>query len=330
MWYARMTPMNDTRVVKAEIPEALAGQRLDKSLAELWPEFSRSRLQGWIKSGALSVDAVAASPRMTVKGGEQVVLTLEPQEEVSATPEAIALDVVYEDDALLVINKPVGLVVHPGAGNPSGTLQNALLHYAPELRHVPRGGLVHRLDKDTSGLLVIARSEVAHTKLSAAMKAREITREYCAVVCGVLTAGGEVDAPMGRHATDRKRMAVKAGGRSAITHYRVIQRFRAHTYLRLKLETGRTHQIRVHMQHIRHPIVGDPVYGQRLSLPAGASAELREALHAFRRQALHARKLGLHHPVTDAYLEWQAPVPADMQSLLAALKADAAGHDHAA
>lgn len=304
------------------IPEEHAGERLDKVLAGVWPEYSRSRLQAWIRNGSITVDGAGVSPRLTVNGGEQVELLYEPVEETGAEPEAIPLDIVHEDEALIVVNKPAGLVVHPGAGNPAGTLQNALLHHAPELRHVPRSGLVHRLDKDTTGLIVVARTEQAHTLLSAAMKDREIGREYCAVVCGVLTAGGEVSAPLGRHPRDRKRMSVRQGGRIAVTHYRVLERYRAHSYLRLRLETGRTHQIRVHMQHIRHAIVGDPVYGQRLALPAGATEELKTALQGFKRQALHARRLTMIHPVSKKPCEWAAPVPPDMQGLLDALSKD--------
>ena len=315
--------MTEAKVYKAQLAEEAAGLRLDKALAEQWPGFSRSRLQAWIKSGAVLVDGVAASQRMSVQGGEWVELAYEPEVEVSAAPEPIQLDVVHEDEALIVINKPAGLVVHPGAGNPNGTLQNALLHHAPELAQVPRAGLIHRLDKETSGLLVVARSEAAHTALSAAMKDREISREYCAVVQGVLTAGGEVDAPIGRHARDRKRMAIKQGGRMAVTHYRVAERFRQHSFLRLKLETGRTHQIRVPMQHIRHPIVGDPGYSGRLAMPAGASEALRECLQGFRRQALHARRLGLTHPASGDFCEWKAPIPDDMERLLDCLREDA-------
>ncbi len=319
--------MTAEQIYRVTVPDELAGERLDKALASIWPAFSRSRLQGWMRNGALLVDGERPAQRTAVRGGELVELTLTPEPEVSLAPQAISLDVVYEDEDLLVINKPVGLVVHPGAGNPSGTLQNALLHYAPEVESVPRAGLIHRLDKDTSGLLVVARSERAHTALTAAMQARKIEREYCAIVCGVLTAGGRVDAPVGRHPRDRKRMTVRSSARPAVTHYRVIERFRRHTYVRLKLETGRTHQIRVHMQHLNHPLVGDPVYGGRLQLPPGAGESLREALRHFRRQALHARRLALLHPVSGESLSWKAPLPADMQTLLAVLREDAQTHD---
>lgn len=308
------------RIEEFSIPERCRGQRLDKALADLLPDFSRSRLQGWLRDGSILVDGDAPMPRMTVHGGERVVARIEPEPvEPEMRPEPISLDVVHEDDDLLVVNKPPGLVVHPGAGNRDGTLQNALLHHAPDLAQLPRAGIVHRLDKDTSGLLVVARTHRAHKHLVAALAAREVEREYEAVVYGVLTAGGTVDAPIGRHPVDRKRMDVREGAREAVTHYRVIRRFEAHTHVSLKLESGRTHQIRVHMRHIRHPLVGDPVYGRRLAIPAGASESLAAALRAFRRQALHARRLALRHPTTEEALEWTAPAPPDFTDLLAKL-----------
>src|SRR5215472_14050426 len=265
-------------VRETRIPLELAGQRFDQALARLFPEYSRSRLTQWIKDGHALLDGEPARPRAAVVDGQKVVLTvvLEPLTTVAA--EDLPLDIVYEDEALLVVNKPAGLVVHPGAGNRAGTLQNALLHHAPELADIPRSGLVHRLDKDTSGLLVVARSLESHTRLVAALQAREFEREYLAVVNGVMTGGGTVDAPLGRHATDRLRMSVREDGRTAVTHYRVAQRYRAHTQVAVHLETGRTHQIRVHLAHIRYPIVGDPVYGRRLTLPPAAMPQLKEAL----------------------------------------------------
>lgn len=311
------------RVEEFSIPESYRGQRLDKALADLLPDFSRSRLQAWLRDGLIRVDDAVPAPRTPVRGGERVVARLEAgPAEPRVAPEPIALDVVYEDADLLVVDKPAGLVVHPGAGNRDGTLQNALLHYAPELAALPRSGIVHRLDKDTGGLLVVARTARAHKHLVAALAAREIEREYEAVVYGVLTAGGTVDAPIGRHPVDRKRMDVREGAREAVTHYRVIRRFRAHTHVRLKLESGRTHQIRVHMRHIRHPLVGDPVYGRRLAIPAGAGEALAAALRGFRRQALHARRLALIHPASGERIQWEAPVPADFAALLAALEAE--------
>ena len=237
-------------------------------------------------------------------------------------PQALPLEIVHADASLIVINKPAGLVVHPGAGNPAGTLQNALLHYDPALIKVPRCGLVHRLDKDTSGLLAVARTLAAHTTLVTALAARQFEREYEAIVVGVLTGGGTVDAPIARHGVDRKRMSVREGGRAAVTHYRVIKRFRTHTHISVRLETGRTHQIRVHFAHIHHPLVGDPVYGRRLVIPVDATLSLVEALRSFKRQALHARRLGLAHPVSGEFLRWEAPLPHDMQHLLQALDHD--------
>lgn len=310
------------------IPDSYRGQRLDKALADLLPDYSRSRLQAWLRDGLIRVDDAVPAPRTLVRGGERVSARLAPEpDEPDVAPEPIALDIVHEDPDLFVIDKPAGLVVHPGAGNAGGTLQNALLHRDPGLAAVPRAGIVHRLDKDTSGLLVIARTLRAHKRLVAALAEREIEREYEAVVYGVLTAGGTVDAPIGRHPVDRKRMDVREGAREAVTHYRVLRRFRAHTHVKLKLESGRTHQIRVHMRHIRHPLVGDPVYGRRLAIPAGADATLTDALRDFRRQALHARRLALTHPVSGEWLEWQAPAPDDLTALLAALAADARRHE---
>ena len=313
-------PVTDVR--ETRVPSELAGQRFDQALARLFPEYSRSRLTQWIKDGHVLLDGKPARPRDAVIGGQRVALTAVAEALTTVTPEDLPLDIAYEDATLIVVNKPAGLVVHPGAGNRAGTLQNALLHHAPELVEVPRSGLVHRLDKDTSGLLVVARTLEAHTKLVAALQAREFEREYLAVVNGVMTGGGTVDAPLGRHATDRLRMSVREDGRTAVTHYRVVKRYRAHTQVAVQLETGRTHQIRVHLAHIRYPIVGDPVYGRRLTLPPAATAHLKEVLQGFRRQALHAHRLGLVHPMSGEPVSWEAPPPADMQSLMAALSDD--------
>ena len=304
------------------IPAELAGQRLDQALARLFPEYSRSRLTQWIKAGQVLLDEHISRPRDSVVSGQRVRLTVVETPQTRLAPEALPLDIVYEDAALIIVNKPAGLVVHPGAGNPAGTLQNALLHHAPELINVPRSGLVHRLDKDTSGLLVVARTLEAHTKLVAALAARAFEREYEAVCVGVMTGGGTVDAPIARHGVDRKRMSVREGGRRAVTHYRVVKRFRAHTHISVKLDTGRTHQIRVHLAHIRHPLVGDPVYGRRLMIPADATVSLTETLRGFKRQALHARRLGLAHPVSGELLHWEAPLPEDLRHLLEALDHD--------
>lgn len=307
----------------AIIPQELAGTRLDRALASLFPEFSRSRLSEWIRQGLATVDRRQCRPRDRVAGGERVELSPAPATD-SARWQAQPLDitVIYEDEHLLVVDKPVGLVVHPGAGNPDGTLVNALLHHDPALVQVPRAGIVHRLDKNTSGLLVVARTLLAHKNLVNALKNRHVGREYLAIVNGALSAGGRVDAPVGRHRVQRTRMAVNAAGRPAATQYRVERRFRAHSLVRLTLESGRTHQIRVHMAHIDHPLVGDLVYGGRPRIPARAAAALIEQLGCFKRQALHATRLRLQHPVNDQAMHWQSPLPADMRALLEALEDD--------
>lgn len=305
-----------------QTPLELAGQRLDQVLAHLLPDYSRSRLQEWIRDGRVAVDGAQLAPSGRLRGGEQICVRL-PALNTDAVPagEAIALAVVHQDADLLVVNKPPGLVVHPGAGNPAGTLMNALLYHDPGLADVPRAGIVHRLDKDTSGLLLVARTLPAHKRLVEQLSEREVRREYLALVQGQMIAGGTVDAPIGRHHTDRTRMAVSGGGREAVTHYRVAQRFRQHTLLRVMLETGRTHQIRVHMASIGHAVVGDPTYS-RLRLPAGAGDECVAALGAFRRQALHAARLELAHPIDGQSLEFSAPLPADMAALLEVLRRD--------
>ena len=313
------------KTLKAEIDTCHAGKRLDQVLALLFPDYSRSRLQEWIKTGGVTLDGTPVRrPRDKVLGGERVELRATLDEQVEDRPQSIPLDLLYQDDALLVINKPAGLVVHPAAGNRDGTLLNALLHYDAGLARIPRAGIVQRLDKDTSGVLVVARSLAAHNSLVAQLQARSMKREYRAIVCGVLTAGGRVDEPIGRHPRQRLKMAVTPGGKPAVTHYRVLERFRAHSYLQVNLETGRTHQIRVHMAHIHYPLVGDPLYGGRLRIPAGVSQELAEGLRGFKRQALHARMLGLEHPVTGEWLEWGVDLPADMQELLERLRRDVA------
>ena len=314
------------RVMQAEVPEAMGGRRLDQVLAELFPEFSRSRLQLWVKSGQVTVDGAVLRPRDKLIGGEQIAVDAELAVEIPYAAEPIPLEILYEDAAILVLNKPAGLVVHPAAGNWQGTMLNALLHHAPQLEHVPRAGIVHRLDKETSGLLVVAKTLEAQTALVEQLQARSFTREYDAVVNGVLTGGGSVNEPMARHPTDRKRMAVQRGGKEAITHYRLVRRFRAHSQIRVKLETGRTHQIRVHMAYLHYPLIGDPVYGGRLRVPPASSEGFIQALRLFHRQALHAARLGLEHPETGEYMEWTQPMPADMQALLSALEQDLAEH----
>jgi len=308
--------------LETRLPEEQAGRRLDQALAELYPQFSRSRIKAWIEAGRVLVDGVAVRPREPVVGGERVRIDAEETVEVRVAPQAIALDIVHEDDDLLVVNKPAGLVVHPGAGNPDRTLQNALLAHDAALSTLPRAGIVHRLDKDTSGLLVVARTLEAHTALVRMLGERDIHREYEAVCVGVMTGGGTVDAPIARHPVDRKRMAIREDGRESVTHYRVLERFRAHTHVRVMLETGRTHQIRVHLAHIGYPIVGDPTYGRRLAVPKAATARLAQALRGFRRQALHAVRLGLVHPSSGEALAFEAALPADMEDLLEALRED--------
>ena len=297
--------------------------RLDQALAEVFSEYSRSRLSQWLKAGLVRVNGEQRRGRDKVWGGEQVEIQAELEEQTDWQAEAIPLDIVFEDAHLIVINKPAGLVVHPAAGNPAGTLVNALLHHDPALGTMPRAGIVHRLDKDTSGLLVVARTLPAQKSLVEQLQARQLLREYEAVVTGVMTAGGTVDAPIGRHPVQRKRMAVTPNGKPAVTHYRVVERFRAHSWIRCRLETGRTHQIRVHLAHIHYPLVGDPVYGGRLRLPKGCGEALAGTLRGFRRQALHAGRLGLTHPQSGKSLERKARGPADMEHLLAELRVDA-------
>jgi len=314
--------MTETKNLSAEVPEDMAGLRLDRVLALLFSDYSRARLQQWIRDGQVSVDGKQLRPRDKLHGGEQLKVSASLEIETEYQAEPIPLDIVFEDEAMLVINKPAGLVVHPAVGNRVGTLLNALLHHAPEVAAVPRAGIVHRLDKDTSGLLVVARTLEAHKHLVDQLQARAFEREYQAVSCGVMTAGGTVDAPIGRHPVHRVRMAVVNNGKEAVTHYRVIERFRSHTHVRVQLETGRTHQIRVHMAHIRYPLIGDPLYGGRLRIPQGCSETLLDTLKKFKRQALHAARLGLVHPSSGEELSWQAELPQDMQHLLAALKDD--------
>ncbi|KFN43112.1 23S rRNA pseudouridine(1911/1915/1917) synthase RluD [Arenimonas oryziterrae] len=316
----------DYELLEAQVPVELAGKRFDQALAEMFPEFSRSRLTEWIKAGSALLDGQSVKPRDPVRGGEPVTLSVKTEIETTAEAEDIALDMVYQDEDVLVVDKPAGLVVHPGAGNPRGTMVNALLHFDARMAELPRAGIVHRLDKDTSGLMVIARSLRSHSLLVEQLSNREVHRQYVAVVVGPMIAGGTVDAPIGRHPSDRIRQAVvkEGAGREAITHYRVRERFRAHTLVECRLETGRTHQIRVHMAHARHPLVGDPLYGGSYRQPKGATAELAETLRSFRRQALHAEKLEFVHPVSGLTISTQAPIPADMQTLIRDLRADTA------
>ena len=310
------------------VPAELAGKRFDVVLAALAPEYSRARLQRWIRDGLATVHHGRRRPRDPVEAGALIELAAPVEDATPAAHPAQPMDlaVLHEDESLIVIDKPAGLVVHPGAGRPDGTLVNALLHHDPRLAAVPRAGVVHRLDKDTTGLLVVARTLSAHKSLVEQISARTVRREYLAVVRGRVIAGGVIDAPIGRHPVHRTRMAVvRRGGRPAITHYRVESRYRAHTALSVRLETGRTHQIRVHLAHLGSPVVGDPDYGGRTGPPAGAAPGLREALRRFDRQALHARRLALAHPATGQGCEWTAPPPDDLRALLAALAAESGG-----
>jgi 23S rRNA pseudouridine1911/1915/1917 synthase len=319
---------SEFQIIDLEIPMALAGQRLDAALARLLPEHSRTRIKGWIEAGQVLVGSLPCKPRDVVEAGSRINVRMtvdEPQTEVHG--ESIPLTLLFEDEDVLVIDKPVGMVVHPGAGNPVHTLQNALLGLDASLASLPRAGIIHRLDKDTSGLLVVARNQKAHTSLTRQLMARTVSRDYLAVCVGVMTSGGTIDEPIGRNRADRLKMAVRGDGRPAITHYRVLERFRAHSYLSVKLETGRTHQIRLHLSHIRYPIVGDPVYGGRFALPRGATPGLIDMLRGFKRQALHATALAFDHPRTGKRISLHSPLPADYAGLLTVLREDAQAAD---
>lgn len=307
---------------RATIPETAAGERVDAAAARLWPDFSRSRLTAWLRDGQLTVDGCTVKPNRKVLGGEQLELDAALEDHPSnPQPQPIEIAVLHEDDALLIVDKPPGLVVHPGSGNPDGTLVNALLHRDPALKRLPRAGLVHRLDKDTSGCLLVARTDAAHTALVRMLKRREIHRHYQALVWGRVIAGGSVDAPLGRHPVDRRRQVVRADGRTAVTHYRVARRVAGGTLLDVKLDTGRTHQIRVHMQHLGFPLVGDPMYGRR-GAPGGLSDAQRTAWQTFPRQALHAARLAFEHPLIDGDVDVRSPMPADLTALLDRLTDD--------
>ncbi|RKS86997.1 ribosomal large subunit pseudouridine synthase D [Orbus hercynius] len=311
----------------ADIEQHQLGMRLDQALAEIFSQYSRSRIKDWIVNGYVKVnDVVVDKPKERVLGGEHIVLTALIEEETNHQAQPISLNIVYEDDDILVINKPRDLVVHPGAGNPNGTILNALLYHYPQIATVPRAGIVHRLDKDTTGLMVVAKTIEAQTRLVESLQLREITREYEAVIMGIITAGGKVDQPITRHPTKRTHMAVFPTGKPAVTHYRVMEKYRAHTRLRLRLETGRTHQIRVHMAHIAHPLIGDPLYGGRPRPPKGASEAFIHVLRDFDRQALHATMLRLFHPISGEQMEWHAPIPDDMMQLIKVLQEDTRLH----
>lgn len=318
-----------TEIIKLDaiIPETLNGLRVDQALAQLFSEYSRGQLTKWIKAGDVMLNQQGCRPKDAVRTGDQIEIAAQQViHDDNWQAEPIALDIIYEDDDVLIINKAAGMVVHPGAGNQNGTMVNALLAHVPQLTHIPRAGIVHRIDKDTTGLLMVAKSLQAHHSLISQLQQRTVIREYQAIACGVFTAGGTVDAPIGRHHVDRKRMAVTQNGKPAVTHYRIEERFRAHTHLRCKLETGRTHQIRVHMAHIRHPLLGDPLYGGRFKTPRGMTESCLNTLQNTRRQALHAGLLGFDHPTTGEPVSWQIPLPDDMQQLLKLLRVDAASH----
>lgn len=320
---------SDSLFYSEEVLDHHSGQRLDHIAAELFNDFSRSRLQSWIKGGQLTVDGMTRKPKDKLLGGEKLTLHAELEAEERWLPQAISLNIVYQDEHIIVINKPAGLVVHPGAGVPDQTLLNGLLHHFPELATIPRAGIVHRLDKETSGLMVVARSLLAHASLIEQLQDRSVGREYEAIVMGEMTGGGKVDKPIGRHPTNRIKMAVldaradqNKTAKEAITHYRLKTRFKRYTHIACKLETGRTHQIRVHMAYIKHPLVGDPVYLGRQRWLAGTEKALKQVLIDFPRQALHAKKLTLVHPESDETMSWESELPEDMQHLLLALKAD--------
>ena len=311
-----------SEILNSVIPAEMRGTRLDSALAQLFPDYSRSRLKSWLLSGAIKIDESSWRPKDKVQGGEQVVLEVpEITETTEFEAEIIDLDVVYEDEAIIVLNKPAGLVVHPAAGNWSGTLLNGLLHRFPDLEQLPRAGIVHRLDKQTSGLMVVARTLKSHKLLVEALQARSVGRQYLALVAGELIAGSTIDQPIGRHPVERKRMAVVPTGKEAITHYRIEERFIDYTLLRVRLETGRTHQIRVHMAQANHAIVGDPVYGGRLKLPRAANDELVDKLKTFKRQALHAETLTIIHPDSEQEMSWTAGIPEDYRQLLEVIRA---------
>ncbi|WP_282177972.1 23S rRNA pseudouridine(1911/1915/1917) synthase RluD [Vibrio nereis] len=314
-------------VLTNTVKDSQLGQRLDQAIAELFADFSRSRLKEWLLDGKVQVDGeVIIKPRTRVMGGEVITLQAELEDEERWEAQDIPLDIVFEDDDIIVINKPRDFVVHPGAGTPDGTVLNALLHHYPAIAEVPRAGIVHRLDKDTTGLMVVAKTVPSQTRLVRALQKRKITREYEAIAIGRMTAGGKVEQPIGRHSTKRTLMAVSPMGKPAVTHYRVAEHFREHTRIRLRLETGRTHQIRVHMSYLQHPLLGDTAYGGRARIPSGATEELAEKIRSFDRQALHAVMLRFDHPVTGEELEFHAPVPDDMVEIAEALRQDTQEH----
>ncbi|WP_271271846.1 23S rRNA pseudouridine(1911/1915/1917) synthase RluD [Aliamphritea hakodatensis] len=319
--------MTEQVQLSATVPDGLIGKRLDQAVADLFPDYSRSRLQNWIKDGSLRVDGKSWRIRDKVFGGEEIVIDAQLDVIDSFVPREMPLDIIFEDEHIMIINKPAGLVVHPAAGHWDDTLLNGLLHYNPDMAQVPRAGIVHRLDMDTTGLMVVAKTIQAQTDLVAQLQERTMGREYEAIVNNVMTGGGTVDEPLGRHSRNRQMMAVVGLGKEAVTHYRVLDKFRTHTHIRLKLETGRTHQIRVHMAYINYPLIGDQMYGGRFRLPKGISPELQQNLRDFKRQALHAKRLELFHPATGELMSWEVDLPEDIQTLLANLKDDTQAHE---
>jgi 23S rRNA pseudouridine1911/1915/1917 synthase len=309
-------------LLEARIPIQSHGMRLDQVVAELFPDYSRNRLATWIKEGRLTVDGKTMKPRDKALASAHVVLEVADEPVIDWQPQTLPLDVIFEDEHILVVNKPAGMVVHPAAGHADGTLVNALLGYAPELDALPRGGIVHRLDKETSGIMFVARSSLAHKSLVAQLSERTVSRTYCAVCTGALTGGGKIDAPIDRHPTARTKMAVVADGKPAVTHYRIAHRFKHYTQLQVNLETGRTHQIRVHMAHRKWPLIGDPIYAGRQRIPAGASETLITALRNFPRQALHAQALEFEHPATGDWVEFETELPDDLVELLEVLDSE--------
>jgi len=307
--------------LKIIIPERMTGQRLDVALSEMLPDYSRSKITAWIKSGEALINHKPFKPKDKVNGSEMVELTISQKQNNDWVGEDIPLNVIFEDDDIIVLNKAVGLVTHPGAGNWSGTLANALLHYEPKLATLDRAGIVHRLDKNTSGLMVVSRNEKSQKYLVEQLQKHSVSREYSAIVYGHMVAGGTIDEPIGRDTKDRVKQAVSSHGKEAVTHYRVIDRYQNHTHIKAILETGRTHQIRVHLSHIGYPLIGDPMYGGKVRFPKKADEVLKEAIVNFKRQALHARKLTLTHPISGELMSWKAPLPEDMLALLDVLSA---------
>jgi 23S rRNA pseudouridine1911/1915/1917 synthase len=308
--------------LEARVPIQCHGMRLDQVAAELFPDYSRNRLATWIKEGRLTVDGRTVKPRDKATASAQVTLMVTDEPVIDWRPQSLPLDIIFEDEHILVVNKPAGVVVHPAVGHADGTLVNALLAHAPELDALPRGGIVHRLDKETSGIMFVARSSLAHKSLVAQLLERTVSRTYCAVCTGALTGGGKIDAPIDRHPTARTKMAVVADGKPALTHYRIAHRFKHYTQLQINLETGRTHQIRVHMAHRKWALIGDPVYGGRQRVPAGASDLLMSTLRGFPRQALHAQALEFEHPASGDWMEFETDLPDDLVNLLEVLESE--------